>query len=61
MQLDGLLGQTWNASAVMLQSDDEVEEYRLQATTCSAASTRTTASAAQRWRREPSAVCVCTG
>ena len=30
MQLDGLLGQTWNASAVIKQSDDEVEEYRLQ-------------------------------
>ena len=30
MQLDGLLGQTWNASAVIKQSDDEVEEYRVQ-------------------------------
>ena len=30
MQLDGLLGQTWNPSAVILQSEEEVEAFRVQ-------------------------------
>ena len=30
MQLDGLLGQTWNASAALKHSEEEVEEFRVQ-------------------------------